>query len=863
MPVSSIPQILIRIFGYLVVVFIFFSYPIALIPASVAGASYYLELSGLYVLTIFSLVLIASIKFSISRYQFYCLIIYVSFIIFHFFNQIDQSKLVINFLGYLIIPIAFCVYCQWRNIPAYKFDQIGGIFWSVLTFYGAVNLLQGHEVIGITGNRNWMAICLLSSTPWAIRFFAEFFRNRLECRRSCLALVILIILIPTTVLLFYCQSRAAWLALILYLLWRCFIKINALKRLMMVLTFLIIFVLTVVFFRPFWLKTINEDIRIPTWKSTLKLISDHPMIGAGPGNYNKLHAPYRSESDYYLRDVATDLTLHPHNEFLNLAANLGVGAALAWLVFLIPLIKDFRRESITLQMAQFSAFVLYLHGMLDKPLVQPPAQILALCGLGLCLTPSLNVAGCYSWVNRSDKFMKIIYGLLFSGILILVLITIKKDIVWGWNYRLAAVYANYREYENSLHYYQRMIDIAPHDIRGYYGAGTIALQKLFRPDWAIHYLEHAAVIDENFAHLNRLLGKAHGTLKEYSQAQFFFERENKLYPNDILAHQNLLFATAKAGDDTRFSEVDQLLKSLYLERTKRKLTINGAVTLAKQLDNSLANEDMAESINLAKKLCQSFDHLILDPFAGEILDSNLWPVEYLYADFNADDARYWLEVVFREQILAEIFRDYDPLNLSSLSPQYIYEYLKRNIAINLSHNDYESPMNIWKSKEGSSLSFCALYAWLNRRLGCITLILPLSSASPTYIPLTLENDHLVCYSFAEKLSIKFPFTDLQIDTDKNYHSKTQQSNQDIIQSILIKSKLFFFPQEFLLKNQILSLLSTQLNPTISYDFATLPARELLAIKSLFETLGYPVNFNQMVIRESLDIKPDNRHNEPQ
>jgi len=68
----------------------------------------------------------------------------------------------------------------------------------------------------------------------------------------------------------------------------------------------------------------NAD-RLNLWKTSLRMISDKPLLGIGPGLFGKSFDTYKVPGTY-------GATGHPHNDYLNLAAASGILGLLAWLV---------------------------------------------------------------------------------------------------------------------------------------------------------------------------------------------------------------------------------------------------------------------------------------------------------------------------------------------------------------------------------------------------------------------------------------------------------------------------------------------------------------------------------------------------
>jgi O-antigen ligase len=86
----------------------------------------------------------------------------------------------------------------------------------------------------------------------------------------------------------------------------------------------------------------SPDFRPQTWRDTLTMIEEKPWFGHGPGAYRYSYPPYRET--FKGKRIVTG---HPHNEYLELAADYGwIGFGLfaaAWMATLVKLIQSAHR----------------------------------------------------------------------------------------------------------------------------------------------------------------------------------------------------------------------------------------------------------------------------------------------------------------------------------------------------------------------------------------------------------------------------------------------------------------------------------------------------------------------------------------
>lgn len=133
-----------------------------------------------------------------------------------------------------------------------------------------------------------------------------------------------------------------------------------------------------------------DEGRLDTYRSTLRLIADHPWFGTGQGTFALAFPAYRSSnvSVWWTWDMA-------HNTLLQLAADMGIPIAalvvIAWSVVFAVLLRGVltRRSGLPCPVAALAVAVLaVLHSMVDFSLQIPGYSIVALALVGAGLAQS-------------------------------------------------------------------------------------------------------------------------------------------------------------------------------------------------------------------------------------------------------------------------------------------------------------------------------------------------------------------------------------------------------------------------------------------------------------------------------------------
>jgi len=140
-------------------------------------------------------------------------------------------------------------------------------------------------------------------------------------------------------------SRPTLLAIYLALFFLCLAKKD--KKL---ITLLIILVLIAPFILPRavkdWAKEIEynpfrfmcNDDRLAVYRNSLNMIKDHPFIGLGVNTYMKNYKKYREPVEY--RNVVTKDFMYAHNNFIHMAAEIGLAALSIFIWLLYRLFRE-------------------------------------------------------------------------------------------------------------------------------------------------------------------------------------------------------------------------------------------------------------------------------------------------------------------------------------------------------------------------------------------------------------------------------------------------------------------------------------------------------------------------------------------
>lgn len=275
-----------------------------------------------------------------------------------------------------------------------------------------------------SGNKNIMAASLVMKIPFAVYCIYN--------QKMMGKVINMIVLLLAFLIVFFINARASFLSLglisvlfISYLVWEWLQEKNGQKLMQLTAVYFIPAILT--FFvanlvlqskkeldgtqggygsvterlGSLGLEKQKNSLRMNQYKSAVSYIQSHPLMGAGFGNWKLASIPYeRTFSDEMF------ISYHVHNDFLENAAELGIGGGLLYLgIYISLLILALRvifSKTASKQHKQMAAFsmmalgVYFIDAMFNFPLERPIMQVY----LGFIIALVVNI---YLAANKTAK----------------------------------------------------------------------------------------------------------------------------------------------------------------------------------------------------------------------------------------------------------------------------------------------------------------------------------------------------------------------------------------------------------------------------------------------------------------------------
>ncbi|MCF7854522.1 MAG: O-antigen ligase family protein [Candidatus Pacebacteria bacterium] len=549
-----------------------------------------------------------------------------------------QARAVLTAIGYFAIPF-YVMSCS-RRCLVRRVGHVFTVLWLVHVGHCLQQLAVDAQVVGIAGNRNWMAALALALTPWPWYSVHKLTIDRCpRVRRAFLATVGALSGVATVMVLYHGSSRAAWLAGGVYLV--LFIGIGSLRsikhRVAVLLVLAGVMAGLVIYYYGSIQRAIEEDIRLPLWRQTLVLVADHPWLGVGPGNFRREFPRYRSPA-HTRRRVAGAVTEHPHNQLLHMAAILGVPLALLWCVLLFPLFKR-PGPGYFWWYVHFSAFILIFHSCFDTTLVRPPTSLLGLILLGLLWRR--HVAGRLEghWPHRPLRWSTCVVRWAFVG---LALFWGGQQMAADWFFRKGVLLRSRRLPRQAYAAFATASEIQPRLLRAHGYAGRLAAESLGKPRAALSHF--AAVREEEpyFGHINAEIGLALGNMGKHGQALSFFECDAQLFPHDSFAQSRLIRAKILVNDRHNVGQIVDRLRAARWHTLRMAYGEDTAKGIIQSWYAAVGRSDTETALRLAAALARPFSvQSPAEPGIKQALDSQEAAEVHCTWHFDQLDVAVW------------------------------------------------------------------------------------------------------------------------------------------------------------------------------------------------------------------------------
>lgn len=415
---------------------------------------------------IFILFLLLSFLFEKKKLSFNLLLLSPLFIYFFFFLlslSFSSSPLVcfrqLNiFLSYLIL---FLVGFNLREVLKGKWVFfiwiIAGIVASVWVMY---DYFKGGIIVASFGNKNFFSGYVILLLPLVISFLLQ--------KKWIFALPFFFLFFA----LYLSNSQASFLGFFSSVLFFLFYFLRDRKKLQgraIFFIFACIFLLSV-FSLPYFITTIQENIRYPFYVGTARMIKEKPLLGFGPGKFEASFQEFRPR-EYFIRQEATPIDDHAHCEYLEIAAETGIPSLFFFLVFIIVFFSLFKerlkRDEDWFILSSLGAGILavLVDNMFSTNLRTYSVPPLFWFSMGL-------VSSSFPERKISTKASSLIF-IILSLIIIIFIPFNLREINGQIYYKQGLIHRNRGEYRKAIYFFNRSLESSPFNLDAFYKLGYL------------------------------------------------------------------------------------------------------------------------------------------------------------------------------------------------------------------------------------------------------------------------------------------------------------------------------------------------------------------------------------------------------
>lgn len=287
----------------------------------------------------------------------------------------------------------------------------------------------------------------------------------------------------------------------------------------------------------------STRVRVHLWSSTIDMITDHPFVGVGAGNFAAEYPLYRRSSEIelsgYLSGVET-----AHNDWLQIAAELGVPGILLWVAFAAIVLACGVRGTRRIAMrdptgsrlvvhaaAGASTVAFFTNAAFRSPLDNPAALVTFAAAAAIFATGGSVTASRVARPRRSAPLAIAVVACLLAA-------------WWPWTSQRADVAIRRAIAEQDAASRLRQ----PAEVESHLMRARDALASVAEAASTHEVAFRLGQVESTLASLHRQVRRTDEERRAIEQARNAFETALARRPNDVAARVNLAVQLAKLGD---------------------------------------------------------------------------------------------------------------------------------------------------------------------------------------------------------------------------------------------------------------------------------------------------------------------------
>ena len=411
----------------------------------------------------------------------------------------------------------------------YSFFQFFGVDYGIFVNYFGSRTSLGMRTFTFFGNPNLLGGFSVFIIPLILVSLLKSLGNK----TNRLSIYYAVVLVLSFIALLMSQTRSSWIAVFISLVifgilyYKSKIRQLFVKHKTASIIALVIIVLFVIMLflglkssqKIFsdspnaFLNPLTVGIRANYYLNTLKMISDDPIIGKGPGTFNVYYPLYRDNRiAFQLGETNQEFRVeHPHNEHLEILSDSGIIGYLIFIWIVIEAILLLRKNDLISLGITISIIGLLIDGLMTQNL-----RFVVIASLFWLLIGFANIQNKSSKTRYKVGIMQII---LTFAVVVVVMLPLK----YAWGLKEADYY-----------------------VRG--GIGYYISNEQNRNEAAVYLFEQALANQEDNKRALYYIAASYKALGENEKAIDYYKKLLSLDPNFIQASYHLGVIYFEMGD---------------------------------------------------------------------------------------------------------------------------------------------------------------------------------------------------------------------------------------------------------------------------------------------------------------------------
>ena len=245
---------------------------------------------------------------------------------------VELKRWILSFVVLFLISVIDSKYYKWLII-SWIFGTGGSILYGYFQHTGGfwiVDIPKMGRIMSMFGNPIFFAVHIINFIPMLIgTIFVVYNKNRFLKLKNLFLITLLILSLVT---LYYTQTRAAFIGLIISVCVFIFLSIKSEKKYLYIIIFFTSIIIFIILTKEIWFR---QQAHLLIWRDTVKMWYSRPFFGVGLGKFHSEFVNFASEQLRQIWPQKNFIINDAHNEYVQILAETGVVGLLLFFTILV------------------------------------------------------------------------------------------------------------------------------------------------------------------------------------------------------------------------------------------------------------------------------------------------------------------------------------------------------------------------------------------------------------------------------------------------------------------------------------------------------------------------------------------------